>query len=1020
MKRLVSFWLLALALLPRVVHSTDAIYINNGLVTFPPQIDAITFINNGTFNFTSNLTLYPFDTSNTQNFTNNGTMRGGVGFQFDNAPATAGVRKPSANFRNRLTGSIMALDVAEVLESLNEQPFQIALLDSAQLLISATNIINEGTLIAGAAGLIRLVGDNVNLARSGLLINPIVGLGSFNEDIIFTNYYIPDVAIYDEYWGQGVQQASSDSIIRSFGGAVVVSSPPSDVEFRPIPPLFNRVIGRVSLGVLNPVGDFYTNTLATTNLMVTNMMGMAVSTNVPVSNIVQAVFIGLPPAGADWGVRFFPSEDPQNPMRTVSVGISLFQTNVVTVGQDTISLYLVDNLASSTNRGILTNFTDVPNSRPRNYRMQRREPIEFFLGSPGNGPFSTNLLYMSDFVSPIVTNEYAAYSAFVDNIASRPPNIPAGTPTNFPGRIEIHADTLDMTRTRLRANGILDIKAKHLISSSNAIVDSENLSFNLASTNGFLRVQNLAKESVARLQGTNYVWSGFWTNYQNMLIENYVQDTVDTNLYILTPVTNVVDYRIYCMIFDASGMQTELPVVVNDFLATSTNVIVNDSMTVVENLLINGDSFTLNGSLTLSNKFFINNRGDRILIALENWVGTNAPNLRFFTNNGTLRIPSEGHFGDDLARPYSAFANTGLIDAFGVDINSDYVEITGQILTSASLNINGRSIKIDGGTLNSGGDIRLLGNDLRLNRTIIQSDARLDLSITNSLSDAGATSGNSITTSDGFRLLRKPTFGDLLGTTFDSTAPPFAEVDHLWAAADFGASSAGFQNNAAIGTLVLTPGAFESSFPPLFFFEGVGGGNALYVDLLDLSQLSDFQNEIAINPDLVIYFASARLSFTPPLTNGAAQLPEEYLDGQFNGHLRWVRDFAGPNSSVDVLINGQTVRVNRALRNSRIIDSDGDGIPNFFDSEPFNSGSAFVLSGSMVKTNPPPAKAFLISWPAAPNRIYRVEYTTNPSLGNWQVLCHCTNNVPTNRVISVWDTNVISGDRRFYRVGYGP
>jgi hypothetical protein len=1004
-----------------VVHSADAVYINNGLVTFPPQIDAITVINNGTFSFTSNLTTYPFDTSNTQNFTNNGTMRGGVGFQFDNAPASAGVRKPLANFRNRLTGSITALDVRQVLSSLNGQPFDIDLLDSSQLLVSATNIINEGILTAGAAGIVRLVGTNVNLARSGVLIEALTGLGSYNVSI-FTNFYIPDVGIYDLYWGQSNQVANSRNIIRQpAGGPLIVTSPSSLVDFPPPRPPIIRFFGNVIVQLVNPVGDFYTNTLATTNLMITNMTGSATTTNVPLTNVVQAVFIGLPQGGADWGVRFFPSEDPQNPFNTVSVGISVSETNVVTVGQDAITLYLTDTLASTTNRGILTNFTTSTTARPSNYNMERLEPLEFFLGFPGNGPFQTNLLYQSDFASAIITNEYAAYSAFVDNIASRPPNIPAGTPTNLPGRIEIRADSLDLTRTRFRANGLLDIQTKHLISSSNTIVDSENLSFSLGSTNGNLKIQSLAKDVVSRLQGTNYVWSGFWTNFQNMLIENYVQDTVNTNLYILTPITNVVEYRIYAMIYDTTQMRSLVPVIVNDFLTHSTNVVVNDAMTVVQSLLIDGESFTLNGSITLSNKFYIDNRGDVIIISLNDWLGTNAPNLKFFTNNGTLNIPSEGHFGDDLPKPYSTFVNNGIIDAFGQTIHSDYVEITGQHFTTASLVITAGSGKIEGGTLNSGGDVQFFANDLRFNHATIQTGARLDFSVTNSLSDAGFASGNSFSTTDGFRLLRKPVFGDLLGTTFNSIAPPFAEVDHVWAAADRGASAAGFDNNQAIGKLILSPGQFEAQFPPLFFFEGVGGGNALYVDLLDLSQLSDFQNEIMINPDLVIYYAAAKLSFTPPTTNGAPQLPEEYLDGQFGGHLRWVRDFAGPNSSVDVIINGLTVRVNRALRNSKIIDSDGDGVPNFFDTDPFNAGSSFALSGAMLKTNLPPAKAFLISWPAVANGIYRVEFTTNSSLGNWQLLCRCTNNAPTNRVISVWDTNISSAaDRRFYRVGYGP
>src|SRR5262249_39553810 len=159
--------------------------------------------------------------------------------------------------------------------------------------------------------------------------------------------------------------------------------------------------------------------------------------------------------------------------------------------------------------------------------------------------------------------------------------------------------------------------------------------------------------------------------------------------------------------------------------------------------------------------------------------------------------------------PYSAFVNTGIIDAYGTDIRSEYVEVTGTLLTVAGLNINAASIKLDGATLSSGTDIQLFANDLRLNRTVIETGARLDLTITNSLSDAVTATTNSITTTDCFRLMRKPTFGDLLGTAFNSTALPFAEVDHVWAATDFGSSPAGYQNNAAIGQLVLTPGAAE-------------------------------------------------------------------------------------------------------------------------------------------------------------------------------------------------------------------
>jgi len=1009
MKRLLSGWLLLSSWLPLAVHGSDAVFINNGSITFPPQIDAITVINNGSFDFTFNPTDLPFDMSNVQNFTNNGTMLGSIGFRFDNAPSSAGVRKPLANFRNRLAGRITAEDTPALLTvTAAGQPLRTTLLDSSLLLVSGTNVINEGILTAGAAGLVRLVGTNINLARSGVEIEALSGIGSFN---LITNWFIPDVGIYDEYWGQTNQVSNSRNIIQQApGGPVVVTSPPSLVDFPPPRPPIVRVFGDVIVQVVNPVGDFYTNTLASTNLMVTNMTGVAVSTNVPLTNVVQAVFIGLPQGGADWGVRFFPSTDPQNPMNTVSIGISVTETNVVTVGQDAITLYLTDTLASETNRGILTNFTTGTTARPSPYIMERLEPLEFFLGFPGNAPFETNLLYKSDFASAFVTNEYAAYSAFVDNIASRPPNIPAGTATNLPGRIEILADSLDLTRTRFRANGLLDIQTKHLISSTNAIVDSENLSFSLGSTNGNLKVQSLTKDLVSRLQGTNFVWSGFWTNYQNMLIENYVQDTVNTNLYILTPVTNIVEYRIYGMIFDASQMRTLVPVIVNDFFTHSTNVVVNDAMTIVQSLLIDGESFTLNGSITLSNKFFINNHGDVVIISLDSWTGTNAPNLKYFTNNGTINIPSEGHFGDDLPNPYSVFVNNGVIDAFGQSIRSDYVEINGENRTAADISITANSAKIQG-TLTADRDINFFANDLRFLHANLRAGSRLTLVATNTLSDAGGNSGNSFSVSDGFGLLRKPATGDLLGTSVNSIAPPFAEVDHVWGAADFGATSAGFQNNAALGTLVLTPGQYEASFPPLFFFQGTGGGNGLYVDLLDLSRLSDYQNEIAINPDLVIYYAAAKLNFTPPLTNGAAQLPEEFLDGQFNGHLRWVRDFAGPNSSVAVIQNGVSVLVNRALRESLIIDSDGDGVPNGLDFFPFDSG--LIAKLAVVK---PPMTAVL-SWNAQAHKIYSIEAATNFLSPNWQRVMYYTNSANTNGTVKVQIPVAPGSSRQFYRVG---
>jgi len=997
MKRLFIPGLLSLTLLTQVGQATDAFYINNGTVTFPPQIDATNFINNGSFDFSLNPTVYPFDTSNTENFTNNGTMFGSVGFQFDTAPASGGTRRMAASFRNRLAGVITAPDVGQGLSQIDGQPIDTALLLPSYLLVSATNIHNEGTLTAGSAGILRLLGTNVNLARSGIQIAPIPALGSLNG--LFTNYFTPDVGIYDYYWGQTNQEMNSSSIIRSGGGLIV--SPVSDVFF-----FLGR--GQAQIGFFNPVGDFYTNSFGSTNITFTNIDQSITMTNLALTNIVQAVFVGLPAGDVSWGVRFFDSTNPRNPFKTVSVGLSLNSTNVVSITPDQASIYLVDTLASETNRGFYTNFTSIGYLRPENYLLERPEPFEFAAGFPGNAQFTPDLLYKSDFATPIVTNEYAAYSAFVDNIASRPPSIPAGTVTNLPGRIEIIADSLDISRTRFRADGLLNIEAKHLVSSSNTLVDCENLSYTLGSTNGNLKIQSLAQEAVTRLKGYTYVWSGLWTNFENVVFTNY-----DTNMPPMPTVfSNVVEYRIYAMIYDASALLTQVPVIVNTLATHSTNVVINDHMTVVQSLLIDGQSFTLNGGITLSSTFFFDNRGNIVVVSLDSWIGTNTPNVKFFTNNGTINIPSEGHFGDDLPTPYSAFVNNGAITAFGQTINSDYLGISGQNVTSGELSITARTGTVEGGTLTAGGDIRLFANDLKFNRATVGTSSRLDLSVANSLSDSGGSSANTFSCSDGFRLLRKPATGDLLGTTVNTVAPAFAEVDHVWAASDVGAVPAGFQNNTALGRLTLAPGLNEANFPPLFFFAGTGGGNALYVDLLDLSKLADYQNEIQINPDLVIYFAAANLSFTPPPTNGVPLQPEEYLDGQFGGHLRWVKNFAGPNSSVAVIINDVSVLVNRGLRNSLLIDSDGDGIPNGLDPFPFNN-PPFVAK---LATQQPPLTAVL-SWNGIAHKVYSVQAATNLLSPNWQTVMYYTNSASTNGTVTVQFPLPAGSARQFYRVG---
>src|SRR5205814_2204130 len=141
-----------------------------------------------------------------------------------------------------------------------------------------------------------------------------------------------------------------------------------------------------------------------------------------------------------------------------------------------------------------------------------------------------------------------------------------------------------------------------------------------------------------------------------------------------------------------------------------------------------------------------------------------------------------------------------------------------------------------------------------------------------------------------------------------------------------------------------------------------------------------------------------------------------------------VSSFAGPNSSVDVLrLNGQTAKMNLALRFSTTINSDGDGVPNGFDCYPLQDPTAWNCAGStngpgpsVTVVNSNASRSVAVSWTGLPSGIYQVEYTTSLSKPNWLPLANYTNIPVTGGVMAIQDPNILSGDaQRYYRVRFG-
>lgn len=965
--------------------ATDPVWINNGTITNPPQIDAETFINNGMMNL---VTSEPFETASTLNYTNSGTMEGTPGWHFRRNPSGPGIWGPSDNFNNRLGGSISSgVSLYEITpEGIEAKNY---------LRVHADTIVNRGLLGIAAGGEMLLRGKHLDLSRGGTGVNPLFGIGSVN--FIDDGLFLPDIAIDDLWWGQTNMGFFSSQVL-SGTGEFLVGRAPTHAVTTP-----GGGGGLFSFELINPLAFGYTNVVSGGFVTLTNMDGSLYEVFLATNVTRQAILVSPDPAYTV-DVRFFPSSNPTNLLRTATIELATVSTNIPSGTVGNATLYFMDTIASEGAAGVLSNevslITDpgLPGARPANYLLSRLPTFQYVFGEQGNAFVTPNFLYTNTFTNNFVNGAYAAYAADVDSVVSRPPDVPGGTYTNLSGRVTIVAEeSLNLNRARIQANGLLTIQTPHLLSSAGALVNAENLSYGFGTTNGHLHVQDVTRETVARLNGQAVAWSGIWTNRETLVLtNNWLIGTNNTATN--APVTNSVLYTLHACLLDASTLVNLVPVEVHDYHLTGTNVMVDDFARVVKELRIAGENFTLNGTMTL------------VQLARD-WTAVVAPDLKNFTNNGTLVIENEAHFGTDTAVPYASFVNHGVIRAVGQNIDADECLITGTNQTTAALTIASRSAKLEGGFINSIGDITLSGEVFRLTDSVLQTSHRLNLllSPTGALADSGEGANNEITCLEGFAMPTKPATGDLLGTTIHSVSPPFALVNHAWSGEDRGAVAAGYSNNAAIGVLSLEP---DSVFSDFEFVAAGGGQRALYVDLLDLTLLPDYESRLYFgSPNITLYFAAAE------------GVPEEELDGALGGRLKWVKDFVGPNSSVEVLLpNGSTIVVNRALRESLEYDCDGDGLANGYDPTPFCQPACvpcnLVISEVAVGTSQPAQLSF--SFVAQGNTVYTVECSASGKADDWQFLMNVTNNTATPTPMSVVDPDPIGAQSRFYRVHYNP
>ncbi|MCL4788249.1 MAG: hypothetical protein KJ070_15895 [Verrucomicrobia bacterium] len=950
---------LAAVLAAPALAATADFYVNDAVVVCPPQVapqvDATNFVNKNFFsvNFTNlvfNTQLYR--TANTLNFTNVSVMIANNGFQFDTGPSGAGQRRMAANFDN--TGGTITAGSVDNTNVFFNFFFGVGL---PKIVISATNVtMNSGTSTVGRNGLFSLTGRNVDLTRGNIRME------GFDDSLTAQNFFGSAFdGIFDGYWGIGTN----------------LMNPAANFSVAPPTTPFHQVT--------STAGALFTSLqLAGAT---TYPEAWQVGTNV----FVQVVFLRNTNSAVLNNV-YFPSAPFLGQIAVEWQGV---HTNPLSGALLTNFLYLTDTFGTFASNSLLTTFNYYGQETfvPANYNFFRGGRLNFGTpDSPGQaGGF---------FLNTIATNEYSAYRAILAPTTVLPSSLPGPNAqlTNIPGRIEIAAEAvLDMTRARISGLNYLGIKAtNHYAGSSRAQITVPWSDISLRSTNGSLVLTNLLTPEVSRMVGEVDLWSGRWTN-------------------------NTANFQItYHVLFVDSRVAPTAPALVQDLTLRSTNaaggsdsMVINDVFNVTRKLLLETQRLTIAtnqlpapapvGELNLLSTQILWPAATPRLQYFTNWGGFNALNAVFF--GGSRSSP---YFTSNYNEPYLAFVNHGTVTTEGSLIWADYFENTGLFDTGlgfGSIELESQITRLTNGSfLALNGDISINTGELIVTNHVLQAGRRLTLNVRDLLTDTGVSNANVWAVGRGIHLPVKPAMGDLLGTTIEDTAPPAADVRHLWAAEDRGCVPEGFTNNAALGRLILDGGTNSQ-----FTFTGAGVANAIYVDYIELRNFAtniDFFGNLTaleVSPNMRIYYGQV-------MADGISVA--ERLSGSHGGRLCWVADYAGIWSGTNVVYpDGTTNRFNTALVQSCNLDSDGDGLVNCVDPTPILRPQDIVLTVSVVGQ---PQLGAQLSWTTVPNSTNYVYYKTSLAGTDWQVLTNFVSG-PVSAPVKVLDP-LGGGPARYYRV----
>jgi hypothetical protein len=1003
-----------------VCHSAWAkpaeLWQNDGVVTVSPVVDAVGFYNAGDIEietvtgysatnvnniYGNGYSVLPFSTKDTLYFTNtsSGTMIGEPGFRFDTITSTS--RHNASRFLNQ--GTILGVDTEATLVTFStpggttfvavdteSQPIP------SQIMVHATNIVNQGTMAVGNYGLLQLEGRNVTNSYASLQAGGVNSAGvitggtnlqqvyaaeidttSRQENWVIagstTYFYLNPPYVYDVFWGiSNTLTLELDSLapptvpginvgVRGYTGSGTVSFP-------------------LNLNAQSFAAYVYSNAIPTPTNVYYDIV--FVNTNFADANLsAQVGFTQLPETQV---LNYLPPNDANGTGVIVQFSEPVY--DVITGDTVTNAVYLMDGGASLGTMTLSRNAGNADSTfRPNAFEVTTGTPSEWLAALPANIPYDRSLIYtnapgvegdqngafntkvaytVGEYGVQIGRNPEEMTGVFSTGTATNTlsllesgvVNLP--DPTNEPGRIEITAENLELTKTRLRAEGMVVLNVTNLVGGGSSSSDWGLINSSLGATNGKLVISNLYPTTFQRVRGDIYAWTASWQNvFTNASVTNNVHVhllVVDQNLR-GTFQSTIRDLKLSGK--KSISVQDNLYVVNSDLFET-TNLTLNGTVRFTQNAA----DFTSKNMPETKNFFVISNgyvtADSSLVVGYDLAKGQTAPGKRKYsietvTNFGTL-ISTAPLFETPI------FENDGII----------YADNGGSLVVEA--NAIGLGLALTNSTnllgnftnyLAADGNVTLSAETIRATNSIIYAgmgeEGTLTLDAPERLTDfvPGLPSTNSALTdvnfwqvTGGFSLPVKPLTGDLFGTEIETIATGFNIANHVWAGTDLGSNVAGFVNNVVIGHLKLS---LQSANAALHF-SGAGTKNGMYVDYLELDLTSQFGNDyrdgLVIDPNLTIYFADANVD---PLK----------LEDAYPNRLVWVPTFAGPNSTVAVPYKNSTnvCLMNAALANSQDIAFFPGAQPNYYNrpyvlNDPNNPTNIYPCPGEEST-----ARAFLIS-----------------------------------------------------------